>query len=162
MPKRGSKETAAERRIKALDLRKSGATYAAIAKALQISNGQAHADVQHSLFQLNQLEKETVEELRRLELERLDMMTLAIAGDVRRGDLHSIDRMLRIMERRAKLLGLDAKEVPPAPIPDELKLVSDLIDAGLLPGAALEKAMTAIADFKAALRESIVTGVQAS
>ena len=82
MPKRGQTESAANRRIKALELRKSGATYAAIANALGVSRTQAFDDIQRSLLELNQLEKTTVEELRRLELERLDMATLAIASEV--------------------------------------------------------------------------------
>ncbi|MFE6872574.1 hypothetical protein ACFVFS_39285 [Kitasatospora sp. NPDC057692] len=49
-----------------------------------------------------------VEELRALEDARLDRMFLvAYRRAVRDGDLPAIDRALRIMERRARLLGLD-------------------------------------------------------
>jgi len=43
-----------------------------------------------------------------LELERLDVMLLALWRRVQNGDERAIDRALKIEERRAKLLGLDA------------------------------------------------------
>lgn len=43
-----------------------------------------------------------------MELDRLDAMFLAIAGRAAQGDVAAIDRALRIQERRARLLGLDA------------------------------------------------------
>ncbi|MFC8447727.1 hypothetical protein [Kitasatospora sp. NPDC057223] len=50
----------------------------------------------------------SVEELRALEDARLDrMFMVAYRRAVRDGDLLAIDRALRIMERRARLLGLD-------------------------------------------------------
>jgi hypothetical protein len=51
--------------------------------------------------------REPAQELITLELERLDMATRAIAHQVEKGSLRAIDRWLRIMDRRAKLLGLD-------------------------------------------------------
>jgi hypothetical protein len=48
--------------------------------------------------------------VRDLELQRLDALYLKAWEAVEEGDLPSIDRCLRIMERRAKLLGLDAAE----------------------------------------------------
>jgi len=47
-------------------------------------------------------------QVRSLELERLDVYLLAIARDVQKGDFLAIDRALKISERRAKLLGIDA------------------------------------------------------
>jgi hypothetical protein len=52
--------------------------------------------------------QEPADELRRLEAERLDAMLPAVMEKARRGRLRSVYAMLRIMERRARLLGLDA------------------------------------------------------
>jgi hypothetical protein len=52
--------------------------------------------------------QEPADELRTLELSRLDDMLKAIAPHVAAGNLTAIDRALKIMERRAKLIGLDA------------------------------------------------------
>jgi hypothetical protein len=52
--------------------------------------------------------QEPAEDLRRLEAERLDAALPALMEKVLRGRLRAIYTMLRIMERRARLLGLDA------------------------------------------------------
>jgi hypothetical protein len=48
-----------------------------------------------------------VEEVRREEQDRLDIAQAAIWGNVIRGEIPSVLALMRIMERRAKLLGLD-------------------------------------------------------
>lgn len=102
---------AKERAKKALELRKKGMRYEAIAQQLGYSSrGNAHKAV---MKELNLLAKECLEEaaqVRDLELQRLDALYLKAWEAVEGGDLPAIDRCLRIMERRAKLLGLDAAE----------------------------------------------------
>jgi len=105
----------AERQQTALSLRKSGATYRAIAAHIALlpgnerySEGLAHADIAACLKAINEKTSLDTEEYRALELERLDTAQLAIASKVQSGDLGSIDRWLRISERRSALLGLDA------------------------------------------------------
>lgn len=51
---------------------------------------------------------ETAEQTRALELERLDVMLHAVWHKIESGDARAIDTALRVAERRAKLLGLDA------------------------------------------------------
>jgi len=109
------KVSIAERQQTALSLRKSGASFRAIASHIstlpgneKYSEGRAHADVTACLKALNEKTSLDTEEYRSLELERLDTAQLAIAKKVQSGDLGSIDRWLRISERRAALLGLDA------------------------------------------------------
>jgi hypothetical protein len=95
-----------ERRRRALELRRAGATYEQIAAALgYFDSSGARKAVKKGL---RQTLAEPAAELRQLELLRLDRLheTLwprAVAGQVR-----AIDRVLRIMARRAALLGLDA------------------------------------------------------
>jgi hypothetical protein len=48
------------------------------------------------------------DDLRRLEAERLDALSAALAPAIAKGDPRSIEAAVRISERRAKLLGLDA------------------------------------------------------
>jgi hypothetical protein len=130
----GVKEVAAERRVQALELRKAGASYRAIAAQLNISEKTAHQDVQRALRALAEIEHASAEEYRTMELLRLDALTLEASrilrathplisgGKVLSGftvdgkaigltddgpKLQAIDRLLRIAERRARLLGLD-------------------------------------------------------
>jgi hypothetical protein len=49
-----------------------------------------------------------VTEYRRIHLERIDRALFRIWPKVAQGDLDAIDRMLRLLEREARLLGLDA------------------------------------------------------
>lgn len=102
---------AKERALKALELRKKGMRYEQIAQQLGYTNrGSAHKAV---MKELKLLAKECLEEaaqVRDLELQRLDALYLKAWEAVEEGDLPAIDRCLRIMERRAKLLGLDAAE----------------------------------------------------
>jgi len=97
-----------ERQALALELRKSGATYQQIADQLGYRSPQsAHKSVTSAL---KKLVEEPSEELRKVELERLDGMFLEMYRQAKQGILGAVDRCLRIMERRAKLLGLDAPQ----------------------------------------------------
>ena len=111
----------AERQQTALSLRKSGASYRAIAAHIaaqtdatgallhpKYSEGLAYRDIATCLKALVSQTSLAAEEYRSLELERLDTAQLAIAKLVQSGNLQAIDRWLRISERRSALLGLDA------------------------------------------------------
>ncbi len=100
---------AAERRVKALELRKLGFTYRKIGEQLGFTEAAAHKSVTNALRELNEQGAETAAEVRRLELERLDDWLVRVAKEMQ-GDnaLGAVDRGLRLMARRAKLLGLDA------------------------------------------------------
>ncbi len=52
-----------------------------------------------------------VTEMRKLENERLDALLLAVWPAAKRGDVASVNAALRIMDRRAKLNGLDRPTV---------------------------------------------------
>ena len=104
----GTAEKTAARRLQALELRKAGATYQQIGERLNISANQAHLDVRRELQKLAEQSAELATEVRQMELERLDAMHLGLWPEARKGHLGAVDRVLRIMERRASLLGLDA------------------------------------------------------
>jgi len=59
-----------------------------------------------------------------LELERLDELYFAVHGNATSGHLGAIDRALKIMERRAKLLGLDSVSINLTEKPNERIIIS--------------------------------------
>ena len=73
---------------------------------------------------LREAVREPAEELRTLELERLDTLYAKVMVIIETGStkevLNAIDRALRIMERRSKLLGLDA------PMKQDLRITNRL------------------------------------
>lgn len=95
----------AERRARALRLRKAGHTYDSIARVMGLSHrGDAHHLVQDAIRDIS---REPAEQVRELELARLDDLQRAPWMASLKGDLHALDRVLRIMERRASYLGLE-------------------------------------------------------
>ena len=99
---------AVERRARALQLRKEGASFDDIAAELGMSRSAAHKTVQRGLVELTALAKGEAEGLRALELARLDELQRSIWPEATGGNLPAMDRLLKIMERRTRLLGLDA------------------------------------------------------
>jgi hypothetical protein len=99
--------SAAERQVEALRLRAAGEGFDAIASVLGYAGRSgAHKAVMAGLVATL---REPAEELRTLELERLDALWRGIWPAACAGDPKALDRALRIQERRAKLLGLDAQ-----------------------------------------------------
>ena len=96
-----------DRAVKALDLRIGGATYRQIGAHLGVSECTAYHDVQD---ELDAIGKEKAERLRELEIQRLDALTMALAPGIQSGDVRAILATVRVMERRAKLLGLDGPQ----------------------------------------------------
>jgi len=112
--------TAAQRRVQALELRKAGYTFEQIGVALEITKQAACKHVTKALSVINDKLTESAEELRALEVQRIDAMIVVLWPRVLRGDYQAMDRVVRLMERRAKLLGLDA------PTKQEIGIESEL------------------------------------
>lgn len=90
----------------ACELRKAGATYQQISDQLGFgSRANAHKAVQHAI---REIPRDDAKAVLALELERLDAMLLGLWKDAKGGTVSAVDRVIRIMERRAALLGLDA------------------------------------------------------
>lgn len=109
----GNKTSAAtarkiERQVKALELRRMGKGYVEIAAALGIGKSQAHRLVQAGLADAKAQIGADAGELKAEEISRLDAMLAGLWPEARKGGQGAVDRVLKIMERRAKLLGLDA------------------------------------------------------
>jgi hypothetical protein len=99
-----------ERATRALDLRKAGTTYREIGRELGCSEQRAHQIVTEELQRLNARRGEAAAEVCRLELERLDAMLAGLWPKAKKGDARAVEKVLAVMARRAKLLGLDAPE----------------------------------------------------
>src|SRR3989442_14718582 len=129
MPATGQVEAAAERRQKSLDLRIAGARYRQIGAQLGVSPQTAYRDVQAALGELAPLQNRKAEKLRELELERCDKLTLALWPKARAGDEKAVRAIVAVMDRRAKLLGIDTPQKyaptdPSGTTPYELKGLS--------------------------------------
>jgi len=97
---------AAERQRRALELRALGLSYDRIASELGYrGRSGAWRSVQSALAKVR---AEGVTELRTLESERLDQLLSACWKKAVSGDPKSINAALRVCERRARLMGLDA------------------------------------------------------
>lgn len=115
----------AERRNRVLNLRRAGFTYDAISTALakgedggeafEISAQAAGQMVARYMAELAEVDAESAEELRRLDNERLETMFRRLEMDARSSEPKVRERAIRlqvgILERRAKLNGLDAAKV---------------------------------------------------
>lgn len=103
--------TAAQKQRRALELRAAGKTFPQIAEELGYrSVSSAYGAVMRGLERTLQ---EPAEELRRLEAERLDrLFEVAFRKATRDGSVWAVDRCISIMERRARLFGLDREAAP--------------------------------------------------
>lgn len=109
----------AEDRAKALQMRMAGATYPEIASTLKRSLDFCHTAVKSALEESMVQIEDLADELRdrdMLALEKMQMKLWPMA--MGRGgadpDLKAVDRVVKVMDRRAKLMGLD--------VPAELRL----------------------------------------
>ncbi len=109
----------AERRAFVLRLRKQGKTYVDIAQATIEEFGAerlpagfddryAWKDVARELDRLRNEIADSVDDVVELEVQRLDAIFDKLWPKVENGDEKAVNAALRVMERRAKLLGLDA------------------------------------------------------
>jgi hypothetical protein len=140
---------AIEKQRQALELRKGGAGYEQIARQLGYKSVASAYDAVRS--GLKRTLREPAEEVRALELARLDRLLMgqwkAAAGNAETpGDPAAVDRVLKIMVRRAKLLGLDA----PVRV-NVRRIVGDV--AGEL-GLSIDESRSVIADIERMLEDA--------
>ena len=91
---------------KAMQMRIAGLTYEVISRQM----GWANKSVAYNacMREMIRLKKEPAQELRTLELLRIDRAQAAIWDQVIKGNHGAIDRFVRLSERRSRILGLDA------------------------------------------------------
>jgi len=127
-PARNGKKTSPEiaaakvKAAKALELRMEGKTFDEIAEEVGYAGRQgAHDAVIRSLKEIT---REPAEELLKLDLERLDKMFGVHYLNAQAGDPQALAACMKIMERRAKLLGLDA------PVKQEVQQTGGVVVVG--------------------------------
>lgn len=129
MGKPKSNEERAELSAKAFELRKAGVSYNKIAKQLRVSAATVHKYIQTQIKAYHEEAKAHHRSMVALELSRLDDMVLGIWSKARAGEYKAVDAMIKIMERRAKLLGLDAiqttKQISVNMTPEQITELSD-------------------------------------
>jgi len=95
-----------EREVQALELRKAGYDLNTIAKRLGFrGRSGAYEAIKRALMKVI---TEPALEVREMELQRLDQIQRNYWTRMLKGDANIIDKLLRVMDRRARLLGLDA------------------------------------------------------
>ena len=112
---------AAARRVRAVELRTAGLTYDQIAAELGYAN---RGTVYHVVS--GALEAQTVaavDQLRSLEVERLDMLQLAMWQGAMEGDVPSAIAAIRCIMSRCRLLGLEGSDLLQAADPTPRTLV---------------------------------------
>ncbi len=100
------KALASYRRSRALELRARGLTYEKIAEEIGYSSRSTAYNV--ITMALEAREAEGVEQLRRLELDRLDAVHASLWPQAMDGHVPSVMALLRVMDLRTKLLGLQS------------------------------------------------------
>lgn len=132
-----------QRSVEALKLRLSGLTFRDIAESLEMSVGAVHEAIDR---RMEHMADEPAAELLKLERVRLDRLLEAAWPGAMNGDPKRIDSVLRIMERRAKLLGLDAAfvvEHRPAVKPGSLEELEQRRDMAMVAIAELNQTIEA-------------------
>lgn len=116
--------------VRALELRRAGLSYRQIADEVGwLAESSAFRAVDRALTRTL---LEPSEKVRRMECERLDDWLLKLAPAIERGEARSIEVALKVAERRAKLLGLDA--------PARVEQVVEVLD-----GSAIENEVAKLA-----------------
>ena len=118
-PRRARKIERATRRAEAISMRLAGVRVDQIAQAFGVSPRTVYAWCSEAV---KDIPREQADELRLIELDRLDALQRALWSDAMRGDPRAAERVLSIMDRRARYLGLyDAQATG-------LEHVGDLLD----------------------------------
>lgn len=127
---------AAKRRAEIFEYVKAGASYRDIATRFGVSHVQIYRDVRRVLSDLQHTAVRDLELYRQLELCRLDQLLQGLWPQAVVGNLGAVALALRIGERRAKLIGLDA---PPV-IDIEPQLRAIAVQEGLNPEEVVSEA----------------------
>lgn len=140
-----------DKEIRVLDLRRAGFTWQRIAEQVGYADHTgAYAAYKRAIKRTMQ---QPADELREQEIDRLDRLQVAVWPAAMKGDTKAILTIIRLMERRAKLLGLDV------PIKIEQEITTwdgnDTIDRAVRELAALLTADNAISASESPMAELV-------
>ncbi len=118
--------------VQAAQLRAAGATFREVGEALGIDPTWARTLV---LRALEAAKYEAADLMRVQEGQRLDRMQRSVWRDAVNGDIAAVNTVLRIMDRRARLFGLDSPvkvdaTVSVGPIDEDLERIDKMLEAG--------------------------------
>lgn len=118
--------------VQASQLRAAGATFREVGEALGIDPTWARTLV---LRALEAAKYEAADLMRVQEGQRLDRMQRSVWRDAVNGDIAAVNTVLRIMDRRARLFGLDSPvkvdaTVSVGPIDEDLERIDKMLEAG--------------------------------
>ncbi|HEY7183851.1 MAG TPA: hypothetical protein VIC84_20635 [Blastocatellia bacterium] len=144
-PKRGGnrRKTSADmvdvalRQTEALRLRQAGNTFEQIATKLRYSDPSGARNAVLAALRENVTEPNA--EMRALELARLDALHAALWSKARLGDLGAVDRVLKLMERRAKMLGLDARQAVDVSVEDRSRTMVECAITAMMDQAQVSR-----------------------
>ncbi|SEU46566.1 hypothetical protein [Nonomuraea wenchangensis] len=118
----------AQRRNQALQMRIAGVSPTLIAERLGYNSPQAAAgDITAALKRAAKAEGLAAEHLLHLEIDRLDRMMAALWPKVLKGEVNAADTCLKIIHKRASLLGLDQINRNGAPDNDMASLLGAML-----------------------------------
>lgn len=132
---RAPKPEVIDKEIRVVSLRRQGYTWDSISAEIGYSSPSSSREA--FLRASRRVLREDLEDVRNLELDRLDIALTAIWPNIESGDIQAINTMLKIMERRSKMLALDApKRIfvqetrPPISVEDLERRIQQILDEG--------------------------------
>jgi hypothetical protein len=99
-----------QKNMQIMQLRVAGWSVWQIAEHLGVESPMVHNRILEQLTSWRDMTQEMSNELRELELQRLDEFLRALWPKIQTGNPRAIETALKVSERRAKLMGLDAPE----------------------------------------------------
>lgn len=89
----------------------AGVDYRTIAASLGVSLGTVAGDVKALLGEWREERIRAIDEFKQLHLTRLDVLLNGLWDKARNGDGYAIDKVLMIMDRQARIMGIDIVRV---------------------------------------------------
>jgi lambda repressor-like predicted transcriptional regulator len=123
---------ARERSADIFHLRKQGWTIREIALKYNVHPNAITAIIKREVQKVTKKTSEDLDTLRQIQLERLDFMWKSLWPNMECGNANAIEKGLAVMERQAKLLGLDAPEVKRIDITVEMTETEAINNARML------------------------------
>ena len=140
MPKKSQMLKTAKRRTEVIQLREAGATWSDIADTIEERHGPdalpnhwgkryACQDFHRALGKVQEEVKDRARAVREMELKRLRRMQQGLWQDAINGDTDATRTIVKLMKRRAKLLGLDEPEELDVTAGTDTETIETLLDA---------------------------------
>ncbi len=131
-----------ERRSKALQLSIAGWSYREIAAEIDVSHTQVGNYIRQALEKTTDLSASQTAELRQIQFERIEGAIKKVWAKIAAGRdlLSAVQTLIRLLEREAKLMGLDA----PTKVDISAKVRAMAVEEGFDPDDAIEMAFKEI------------------